>query len=163
MEIRLLHGAAIAPYIDDLARLRLSVFREFPYLYDGTPQYEADYLSTYARSGRSLAVLAIDQGQVVGPPRACLWSTRRLNSNSRSWPKGAILRASTTSASRCYCRLTGARAWVCAFHRARVLRSQARRIRLLRVLLGRAAGRASPASCRLQALARLLAQSGLPA
>ena len=66
MEIRLLHGAAIAPYIDDLARLRLSVFREFPYLYDGTPQYEADYLSTYARSGRSLAVLAIDQGQVVG-------------------------------------------------------------------------------------------------
>ena len=27
MEIRLLHGAAIAPYIDDLARLRLTVFR----------------------------------------------------------------------------------------------------------------------------------------
>ena len=46
MEIRLLHGAAIAPYIDDLARLRLSVFREFPYLYDGTPEYEADHLAT---------------------------------------------------------------------------------------------------------------------
>lgn len=66
MEIRLLHGAAIAPYIDDLARLRLTVFREFPYLYDGTPEYEADYLATYARSGRSLVVLALDDGKVVG-------------------------------------------------------------------------------------------------
>lgn len=66
MEIRLLHGAAIAPYIDDLARLRLTVFREFPYLYDGTPEYEADYLDTYVRSERSLVVLAVDADQVVG-------------------------------------------------------------------------------------------------
>ncbi|MFV3405635.1 GNAT family acetyltransferase [Pseudomonas sp. NY15463] len=66
MQIRLLHGAAIAPYIDDLARLRLTVFREFPYLYDGDEAYEAEYLSTYARSGRSLVVLALDGEQVVG-------------------------------------------------------------------------------------------------
>ena len=70
MEIRLLHGAAIAPYIDDLARLRLTVFREFPYLYDGTPEYEADYLASYARSGRSLVVLALDDGQVIGASTA---------------------------------------------------------------------------------------------
>ncbi|MDZ5603440.1 GNAT family N-acetyltransferase [Pseudomonas sp. RP23018S] len=66
MEIRLLHGAAIAPYIDDLARLRLTVFREFPYLYDGTLEYETDYLAHYARSGRSLLVLALEDGRVVG-------------------------------------------------------------------------------------------------
>ena len=66
MEIRLLHGAAIAPYIDDLARLRLAVFREFPYLYDGDPAYEADYLARYAHSGRSLVVLALDNDEVVG-------------------------------------------------------------------------------------------------
>ncbi|MDZ3995645.1 hypothetical protein PspTeo4_43872 [Pseudomonas sp. Teo4] len=66
MEIRLLHGAASAPYIDDLARLRLTVFREFPYLYDGDMEYEADYLGTYMRSGRSLVVLALDDGKVVG-------------------------------------------------------------------------------------------------
>lgn len=66
MQIRLLHGAAIAPYIDDLARLRLTVFREFPYLYDGTAQDEADYLASYTRSGRSLMVLAQDEGRVVG-------------------------------------------------------------------------------------------------
>ena len=66
MQIRLLHGAAIAPYLDDLVRLRLTVFREFPYLYDGTPEYEADHLRAYARSGRSLTVLALDDGKVVG-------------------------------------------------------------------------------------------------
>ncbi|MDR2309090.1 MAG: GNAT family acetyltransferase [Paucimonas sp.] len=66
MEIRLLHGAAIAPYIDDLARLRLSVFREFPYLYDGSLEQEADHLASYAESGRSLVVLALDGGEVIG-------------------------------------------------------------------------------------------------
>lgn len=65
MEIRLLHGAAIAPYIDDLARLRLTVFREFPYLYDGTPEQEAEHLATYTHSDRSLVVLALDGSEVV--------------------------------------------------------------------------------------------------
>ncbi|SDK55869.1 GNAT family N-acetyltransferase [Pseudomonas indica] len=66
MDIHLLHGSAIEPFITDLARLRIEVFREFPYLYDGTAEYEANYLSTYARSARSLFVLALDGGQVVG-------------------------------------------------------------------------------------------------
>lgn len=66
MELRLLHGAAIVPYIDDLARLRIEVFREFPYLYDGSLEYEAEYLQTYARSADSLFVLVLDDGQVVG-------------------------------------------------------------------------------------------------
>ncbi len=30
-----LSGSQIAPYIDELAQLRITVFREFPYLYDG--------------------------------------------------------------------------------------------------------------------------------
>ncbi|WP_044873654.1 hypothetical protein [Pseudomonas sp. LFM046] len=66
MHIRLLQGAAIAPHIDDLARLRLTVFREFPYLYDGTLEYEARYLTTYAESPESLFVLALDGERVVG-------------------------------------------------------------------------------------------------
>jgi GNAT superfamily N-acetyltransferase len=66
MDIRLLHGPAIAPYIDDLARLRIAVFREFPYLYDGSLEYEARYLQAYAQSAESLVVLALDQGRVVG-------------------------------------------------------------------------------------------------
>lgn len=66
MDIRRYQGAAIAPFIDDLARLRLTVFREYPYLYDGTLDYEARYLATYAESAESLFVLVFDQGRVVG-------------------------------------------------------------------------------------------------
>lgn len=66
MQIRLLCGGAIAPHINDLARLRLTVFREFPYLYDGTLEYEARYLATYAESKESLFVLALDGERVVG-------------------------------------------------------------------------------------------------
>ncbi|MDR0253256.1 MAG: GNAT family N-acetyltransferase [Brucellaceae bacterium] len=59
-------GRNIAPYIDDLARLRIQVFRDFPYLYDGEMAYEADYIATYANSPDSLFVLAVDGGRVVG-------------------------------------------------------------------------------------------------
>ncbi|RDZ27864.1 GNAT family N-acetyltransferase [Lysobacter silvisoli] len=66
IEVRCYSGAAIAPYLDDLARLRIEVFRDWPYLYDGDAAYEAQYLATYLRSWRSVAVLAFDGAQVVG-------------------------------------------------------------------------------------------------
>ena len=70
MDIQLLSGQQIAPWIDALADLRIRVFREFPYLYDGSREYEAQYLSTYLRSPDSLCVLVQDQGQVVGASTA---------------------------------------------------------------------------------------------
>lgn len=66
MQIQWCHGREIAPFIPDLARLRIAVFRDFPYLYDGTTAYEEDYLATYAQSPESLFVLAVDGGAVVG-------------------------------------------------------------------------------------------------
>lgn len=59
-------GEAISPYIADLARLRIDVFAAFPYLYQGSADYEAYYLEVYARSPRSLFVLAFDGDRVVG-------------------------------------------------------------------------------------------------
>lgn len=59
-------GEQIEPYIDDLARLRITVFREFPYLYDGDLAYERKYLRTYARSPRAVFVLAMHGDDVVG-------------------------------------------------------------------------------------------------
>ena len=35
VEIKSLSGIDATPYLDDLARLRIEVFRAFPYLYDG--------------------------------------------------------------------------------------------------------------------------------
>ncbi len=59
-------GDAIAPHIDDVARLRISVFSAFPYLYNGSDAYERDYLETYSKSPRALFVLAFDGDAVIG-------------------------------------------------------------------------------------------------
>lgn len=66
LEIKHLSGREIAPYLADLARLRIEVFRDFPYLYDGTAEYEERYLQTYVDSPESILVLASDAGRVVG-------------------------------------------------------------------------------------------------
>lgn len=66
LTVHTLVGAAIAPHLDDVARLRIRVFRDWPYLYEGDAGYEADYLRTYLDSWRSVAVLAMDGDQVVG-------------------------------------------------------------------------------------------------
>ena len=59
-------GAAVADYLEDAARLRISVFREFPYLYDGDEAAERDYLLGYAACPGSVFVLAQAEGRVVG-------------------------------------------------------------------------------------------------
>lgn len=58
--------AAIAPAIDTLARLRIRVFRDWPYLYDGTVDYEARYLSAFAASEGAVLVAAYDGEDMVG-------------------------------------------------------------------------------------------------
>ncbi|BBL69594.1 GNAT family N-acetyltransferase [Methylogaea oryzae] len=64
--IKCLSGRAIEPYLSDLARLRIEVFRDFPYLYDGTQEYEEKYLRTYVNSPDSVVVLAYDGDTAVG-------------------------------------------------------------------------------------------------
>lgn len=66
MHIVVRQGPEIGPHIDDLARLRIAVFRAFPYLYEGSPDYEQTYLSTYASAPESLFVLAFEGETVVG-------------------------------------------------------------------------------------------------
>ncbi|MBD5655265.1 MAG: GNAT family N-acetyltransferase [Candidatus Eremiobacteraeota bacterium] len=66
VDVRRFHGAEIAPYVSDLARLRIAVFRDFPYLYDGSLAYEERYLQTYLSAPRSVAVLAFDGDDVIG-------------------------------------------------------------------------------------------------
>jgi GNAT superfamily N-acetyltransferase len=63
-------GRQIEPYLDDLAALRIEVFREYPYLYDGTLDYERRYLRGYAASPRSVVVLALDGERAVGASTA---------------------------------------------------------------------------------------------
>jgi GNAT superfamily N-acetyltransferase len=66
LAVRRLAGAAIGPWLDAVARLRIAVFRDWPYLYAGDFGYEQDYLRAYARSPDSVFVLAFDGDAVVG-------------------------------------------------------------------------------------------------
>jgi len=63
-------GAALQQYIPELARLRIEVFRDFPYLYDGDYDYEKKYLQTYIDTPESVIVLAFDGAKVVGASTA---------------------------------------------------------------------------------------------
>lgn len=66
LRVETFRGHAVDRHLDAVARLRIAVFRDFPYLYDGDPDYEARYLATYARSPDSVFVLAFDGDAVVG-------------------------------------------------------------------------------------------------
>ncbi len=66
LDIRRVHGPDIAPWLDVVAALRIAVFRDWPYLYDGDAGYERDYLRAYADSPDSVFVLALEGGRVVG-------------------------------------------------------------------------------------------------
>lgn len=66
IEIQSFTGTAALQYLDDLAKLRIEVFRDFPYLYDGYKSYEAQYLQTLANAPDSVIVIAFDHNKVVG-------------------------------------------------------------------------------------------------
>jgi GNAT superfamily N-acetyltransferase len=66
MQLETVVGDDLAKYIPDLARLRMTVFREYPYLYDGSEAYEAEHLRAYTSSGEAIAVLARDGDAIVG-------------------------------------------------------------------------------------------------
>lgn len=66
IEARVLTGAALEARLDEVAALRIAVFRDWPYLYDGTLEYERAYLSTYRSSPGAILVGAFDGDRLVG-------------------------------------------------------------------------------------------------
>lgn len=63
--VRVLTGDALADALPDVARLRIDVFRDWPYLYDGDADYERDYLRAYQSPG-AVVVAAMDGDRIVG-------------------------------------------------------------------------------------------------
>lgn len=64
--VRALHGAELEAALDGVAALRIAVFRDWPYLYDGTLEYEREYLQTYRNAPNALLVGAFDGDRLVG-------------------------------------------------------------------------------------------------
>lgn len=65
-----LRGAEILERQDDLARLRIEVFRDWPYLYEGNKAYEAGYIRTYVESPGAVMIAAFDGDRIVGASTA---------------------------------------------------------------------------------------------
>lgn len=70
MEVLSLSGPEAAAHLPELARLRITVFRDFPYLYDGDTAYEETYLREFFAAPGSLLVLVRDGGRVLGASTA---------------------------------------------------------------------------------------------
>ena len=67
------HGAdEVEAALDDVAALRIAVFRDWPYLYDGTLDYERAYLATYRDNPGALLVGAFDGDRLVGASTSTL-------------------------------------------------------------------------------------------
>ncbi len=66
MTVRTVSGPDILPFLDEVARLRIEVFREWPYLYDGSSEYEKKYLATFAKAPNACLVLALEGEKIMG-------------------------------------------------------------------------------------------------
>ena len=66
IRVERLTGEDLAAALDDVARLRIEVFRAWPYLYDGDEAYERHYLQTYRQSENAILVAAFDGDRLVG-------------------------------------------------------------------------------------------------
>ena len=66
MRVGVLTGAALEAALEEVARLRIAVFRDWPYLYDGSLDYERRYLQAYRDSSDAVLVGAFDGTTLVG-------------------------------------------------------------------------------------------------
>ena len=70
LTVQVLTGPDLKAAIPDLSRLRVTVFREFPYLYAGNADYEARYLQSYLNTPDSVVVLVRDGETAMGASSA---------------------------------------------------------------------------------------------
>lgn len=70
LKIIRLKGQDIIAFIPELAKLRINIFKDYPYLYEGDLDYEHDYLQTYVQCPESIIVLAMAQDKVIGASSA---------------------------------------------------------------------------------------------
>lgn len=95
VEVRTLNGDEITAHVGDVAALRLAVFRDWPYLYDGQLDYERQYVATYRDTPGVLLVGAFDLGRLVGAststPMEELSADFAVPFNARGIPRDRVL------------------------------------------------------------------------
>lgn len=91
-----LRGPALHPWLPALARLRITVFRDWPYLYEGDEAYEARYLRAYAEGEGAAVFVAFDGETPVGA------ATCEPMAQTHAEVREAFLAAGRNPAEYCY-------------------------------------------------------------
>lgn len=118
LSLKTLYGAAIRPFLPEVARLRIEVFREWPYLYDGDLDYEARYLEVYAQSASAVLVLVRDGERIVGASTGIPLAEESEPFRQPFIEAGIPRRRCSTAANRCFSPLTAAAASTGTFSRS---------------------------------------------
>ena len=118
LRVDLLRGGDIARHVDALAQLRIAVFREFPYLYDGTAEYEAHYLQTYIASPDSLIVMVRDGEKAVGASTSLPLAAAHEEMQEPFQAAGLPLKRYHYFGESLLLRAYRGRAWACASSRS---------------------------------------------
>ncbi len=63
---QILTGSAVEDSLNDIASLRIEIFREFPYLYDGRCEDELNYLKLYSVTPDSFVIIVKEGEKVAG-------------------------------------------------------------------------------------------------
>jgi hypothetical protein len=66
IKIRTFTGSQIRTYLPSIARLRIEVFRDFPFLYEDNLDSETQYLKKYASCKEAILVMVFDGSEIVG-------------------------------------------------------------------------------------------------
>lgn len=66
LRIESLSGAESKKYFEDFARLRIEIFREYPYLYEGTVENERNYIENYLSNPQSRIFVLFDGDKICG-------------------------------------------------------------------------------------------------
>ncbi len=70
MDIVRLTGGEARAHLADLARLRIGVFAQWPYFYDGDDASEREYLEAFASADHAVIIAAFDRDTMVGAATA---------------------------------------------------------------------------------------------
>lgn len=84
-----LSGEQARAFVEELAHLRLKVFFDFPYLYEGNLDYEKDYLETYFKAKHSFVFLVEDQGKIVGATTS-IWAEEEVENFKKPFQDNGI-------------------------------------------------------------------------
>ena len=66
LTIETLKAGELATALGALAELRITVFRDFSYLYDGTLDYERNYLKRFSEAEGAVIVVTRDESRIIG-------------------------------------------------------------------------------------------------